>query len=178
MLLTVVRVYHQGRKLSERELREAEGVVGDVRTQIVQINGKAVRQVVCMGQTTPSLPPLIEPQLTGMSPLAPIWGRCGRRPSPDRADKGEGGPAGCLYGPDPPKPSATDRAAANWDESSCPGPRRLRGSANSAGDRVLPPRLVVQDAMTSMSAGRWLAATRYSVGSRRGPAVVGLLVFR
>jgi hypothetical protein len=70
MLLTVVRVYQQGRKLSESELRSAEGVVGDVRTQTFQIYGKAVRQAVCMGQTTANLPPLIEPQLTGISPLA------------------------------------------------------------------------------------------------------------
>ena len=70
MLLTVVRVYQQGRKLSEAELRAAVGVVGDVRTQIVQINGKAVRQAVCMGGSKESLPPLIEPQLTGISPLS------------------------------------------------------------------------------------------------------------
>ena len=70
MLLTVVRVYQQGRKLSEAELRAAPGVIGDVRTQVVQINGKAVRQVVCMGGSKESLPPLIEPQLTGISPLA------------------------------------------------------------------------------------------------------------
>ncbi len=68
MLLTVVRVYQQGRKLTEAELRAAVGVVGDVRTQIVQINGKAIRQAVCMGGSKKSLPPLIEPQLTGMSP--------------------------------------------------------------------------------------------------------------
>jgi len=70
MLLTVVRVYQQGRKLSEAKLRAAVGVVGDVRTQIVQINGKAVRQAVCMGGSKESLPPRIEPQLTGISPLA------------------------------------------------------------------------------------------------------------
>jgi hypothetical protein len=70
MLLTVVRVYQQGRKLSEAELRTAVGVVGDVRTQTVQINGKALRQAVCMGGSKESLPPLIEPQLTGISPLA------------------------------------------------------------------------------------------------------------
>ena len=46
------------------------GVVGDVRTQIVHINGKEIRQAICMGQTTANLPPLIEPQLTGISPLA------------------------------------------------------------------------------------------------------------
>jgi len=31
MRLNVVRVYQQGKKLSERELRSAEGVLGDVR---------------------------------------------------------------------------------------------------------------------------------------------------
>jgi len=70
MLLTVVRVYQQGRKLSEAQLRAAPGVIGDVRTQIVQINGKAVRQAVCMGGSKESLPPLVEAQLTGISPLA------------------------------------------------------------------------------------------------------------
>ena len=70
MLLTVVRVYRQGRKLSEAELRAAVGVVGDLRTQIVQIDGRAVRQAVCMGGSKESLPPLIEPELTGISPLA------------------------------------------------------------------------------------------------------------
>ena len=70
MLLTVVRVYQQGRKLSEAELRSAPGVVGDVRTQVVHINGRAIRQAVCMGGSKESLPPLIEPQLTGISPLA------------------------------------------------------------------------------------------------------------
>jgi hypothetical protein len=45
-------------------------LVGDVRAETVHINGKAVRQAVCMGQTTATLPALIEPQLTGISPLA------------------------------------------------------------------------------------------------------------
>jgi hypothetical protein len=50
MLLIVVRVYQQGRKLSEAELRAAAGVIGDVRLQTVQINGEAVLQAVCMGR--------------------------------------------------------------------------------------------------------------------------------
>jgi len=58
MLLTVVRIYDRGRKLSEKELRSAEGIVGDVRTHTVTINGKDVSQAVCMGQTTQNLPPL------------------------------------------------------------------------------------------------------------------------
>ena len=70
MLLTVVRVYDRGRKLSEKELRSAEGVVGDVRTQSVMFNGKEIHQAVCMTLTTESLPPLYEPRFTGMSPLA------------------------------------------------------------------------------------------------------------
>ena len=40
MVLTVVRVYDKGRKLSEKELRAADGVAGDVRTHSVLINGK------------------------------------------------------------------------------------------------------------------------------------------
>ena len=36
MRLHVVRVYFRGVKLSERELRQAEGVVGDVRIQTTQ----------------------------------------------------------------------------------------------------------------------------------------------
>jgi len=70
MLLTVVRVYQHGRKLSEKELRSAEGVLGDVRTHTVLINGKEVHKAVCMGGSTEVLPPLIEPRFTGMSPLA------------------------------------------------------------------------------------------------------------
>jgi hypothetical protein len=70
MLLTAVRVYQQGQKLTEAELRAAVGVLGDARTLVVQISGAAIRQAVRMGQTTASLPPLIEPQLTGISPLA------------------------------------------------------------------------------------------------------------
>ena len=70
MLLTVVLVYQHGPKLSERELRSAEGVVGDVRTQTVLVNGREVNQAICMGQTTSNLPPLLEPHFTGMSPLA------------------------------------------------------------------------------------------------------------
>ena len=63
MLLCVVRVYQHGHKLTEAELRAAVGIVGDVRTQIVHIDGRAIRQAVCMGGSKESLPPLIEPQL-------------------------------------------------------------------------------------------------------------------
>ena len=71
MRLSVVRVYEQGRKLSEAELRRAEGVVGDVRIQIVQKqDGRSVRQAICMALTTGTLPPLFEPQLIGISTLA------------------------------------------------------------------------------------------------------------
>jgi hypothetical protein len=53
MLLSVVLVYQQGRKLSEAELRAAVGVVGDVRIQIVQKpDGRSVRQAICMSLTT------------------------------------------------------------------------------------------------------------------------------
>jgi hypothetical protein len=53
MLFSVVRVYDRGRKLSEKELRSAEGVVGDVRIQIVQKpDGRSVRQAICMSLTT------------------------------------------------------------------------------------------------------------------------------
>jgi hypothetical protein len=70
MLLTVVRVYQQGRKLSEAELRTAVGIVGDVRIHTEEINGRSVRKAVCMGGSYEALPALIEPQLTGISPLA------------------------------------------------------------------------------------------------------------
>ena len=63
MLFTVVLAYDRGRKLSEKELRSADGVVGDVRTQIVQIDGRAVRQAGCMGGSKESLSPLFESQL-------------------------------------------------------------------------------------------------------------------
>lgn len=70
-LLTVVRVYQQGRKLSEAELHSTVGVVGDVRIHVVQApDSRFVRQAVCMGGSTQALPALIEPQLTGISPLA------------------------------------------------------------------------------------------------------------
>ena len=61
MLLNVVRVYDRGRRLSEKDLRSALGVVGDVRTHTVTINGKHVNQAVCMGQATENLPPRSEP---------------------------------------------------------------------------------------------------------------------
>ena len=68
MLLTVVRVYQRGRKLTEAELRSAVGVVGDVRIHVVQtLDGRSVLQAVCMGGSKDALPALIEPQLTGMS---------------------------------------------------------------------------------------------------------------
>jgi hypothetical protein len=71
MLLSVVRVYQQGRRLSEAELRTAQGVLGDVRLQVERsIEGKSVRKAVCIDGCKEALPPLIEPQLTGMSPLA------------------------------------------------------------------------------------------------------------
>jgi hypothetical protein len=47
------------------------GIVGDVRIQTVQSNGRAIRQTVCMGgREEESLPPLMKPQQTGISPLA------------------------------------------------------------------------------------------------------------
>lgn len=71
MLLAVVRVYQQGRKLSERDLRNAVGVVGDVRIQVVQAqDGRPVRQATCTALTTEGLPALIEAQLTGMIPVS------------------------------------------------------------------------------------------------------------
>jgi hypothetical protein len=42
MRLSVVRVYEQGRKLNERELRNAEGVVGDVRIETAQEAGRPI----------------------------------------------------------------------------------------------------------------------------------------
>ena len=68
---TFVRVYHRGVKLSERELRREEGVLGDVRIQIVQQpDGRPVREAICVGQTMHELPRLLEPQLAGISTLA------------------------------------------------------------------------------------------------------------
>src|SRR5215471_8885796 len=71
MRLSVVRVYHRGLKLSERELRHAEGVLGDVRIQIVQQpDGRSVREAICIALTTQCLPRLLEPQLVGISTQA------------------------------------------------------------------------------------------------------------
>ena len=68
MRLYVVRVYHRGLKLSERELRREEGAVGDVRIQIVQQpDGRSVCEAICMGLTKSELPRLFEPQLAGIS---------------------------------------------------------------------------------------------------------------
>ena len=68
MRFSVVRVYHRGLKLSERELRSAEGVIGDVRIQIVQQpDGRSVREAICIALTTQCLPRLLEPQLVGIS---------------------------------------------------------------------------------------------------------------
>jgi hypothetical protein len=57
MLLTVVSVYQQGRKLSERELHAAQGGIGDVRLHVVLKDGRSVRQAICMSLTTEALPP-------------------------------------------------------------------------------------------------------------------------
>ena len=71
MRLYVVRVYHRGLKLSERELRREEGVLGDVRIQIVQQpDGRSVREAICIALTTQCLPRLLEPQLVGISTQA------------------------------------------------------------------------------------------------------------
>ncbi len=71
MLLIVVRVYQQGRKLSERELRNAVGIVGDVRIHVERFtDGRSVRKAVCFIGTTEAIPALIEPQLTGISSLS------------------------------------------------------------------------------------------------------------
>src|SRR5262245_19425423 len=71
MRLYVVRVYQRGLKLSERELRREEGVLGDVRIQIVQQpDGRSMREAICITLTTQSLPRLLEPQLVALSTLA------------------------------------------------------------------------------------------------------------
>jgi hypothetical protein len=71
MRLYVVRVYFRGVKLSEREVRREEGVLGDVRIQIVQQpDGRSVREAICMALTTQCLPRLLEPQLVGISTQA------------------------------------------------------------------------------------------------------------
>ncbi|HMK20843.1 MAG TPA: hypothetical protein VK466_00830 [Terriglobales bacterium] len=68
MCLSVVRVYDRGRKLSERELWEAEGIEGDVRIQTVgQVDGRWVRQAICMALTIASTD---RAQLVAMSPRA------------------------------------------------------------------------------------------------------------
>ena len=60
-------------KLSDAELRNAVGVVRDVRTQVVRVNGRAIWQAICMSSKE-RLPPLTEPQLTGISPLVGLDG--------------------------------------------------------------------------------------------------------
>ncbi len=59
------------RKLSDRELRDAAGIVGDVRIHVERFtDGRSVRKAVCIGGTTEALPALIKPELAGMSPLS------------------------------------------------------------------------------------------------------------
>jgi hypothetical protein len=49
MLLSVVRVYQQGRRLSGCELRTAVGIVGDVRIHVERsIDGRSIRKAICM----------------------------------------------------------------------------------------------------------------------------------
>jgi len=69
MLLSVVRVYDRGRKLSELELRQAERVEGVcVYRPVLQPDGRSVREAICFDLTREALPALLEPQLVGMSP--------------------------------------------------------------------------------------------------------------
>jgi hypothetical protein len=71
MRLYVVRVYQQGRKLSDWEILHAEGVIGGVRMQTVQHgDGRDVREAISIDLTTQWLPRLLEPQLVGISTLA------------------------------------------------------------------------------------------------------------
>jgi hypothetical protein len=70
MLLTVVRVYQQGRKLSEAELRAA--VTGCWRRAYPDRADQRESDTpgLLHGRQQGILPPLIAPQLTGISPLA------------------------------------------------------------------------------------------------------------
>jgi hypothetical protein len=71
MLLYVVRLYHQGRRLSEPELRAAQGVQGDVHTHFDRFaDGRSLHKAVCLDGSREALPALMEPQLTGISSLS------------------------------------------------------------------------------------------------------------
>jgi hypothetical protein len=71
MLLYVVRLYHQGRRLSEVELRAAQSVHGDVHIHFDRFaDGRSLNKAVCFDGTREALPALMEPQLTGISSLS------------------------------------------------------------------------------------------------------------
>ena len=71
MLLYVVRLYHQGRRLSELELRAAQSVHGDVHIHFDRFaDGRSLNKAVCFDGTREALPALMEPQLTGISSLS------------------------------------------------------------------------------------------------------------
>ena len=71
MLFYVVRLYHQGRRLPEAELRAAESVHGDVHIHFDRFaDGRSVHKAVCLDGAREALPALMEPQLTGISSLS------------------------------------------------------------------------------------------------------------
>jgi hypothetical protein len=71
MLLYVVRLYHQGRRLTEPELRAAQSVHGDVHIHFDRFaDGRSLNKAVCFDGTREALPALMEPQLTGISSLS------------------------------------------------------------------------------------------------------------
>ena len=74
MIFRVVRCYDHGRRISDKELRHAPGVIGDVRMhqegQFLS-DKPSVHAATCSdGGVNKLLPDLLEPRVTGFSPLA------------------------------------------------------------------------------------------------------------
>jgi hypothetical protein len=70
MLLTVVRVYHQGRNYPSASCAKPKALQATCARRSFRSREERSGQAVCLDGNKESLPPLIEPQLTGISPLA------------------------------------------------------------------------------------------------------------
>ena len=65
----VIRLYQDGRRLSDKEIRTAVGVVADVRMHTVMRGTRVVSEAV-MADCPRPYPLLVEPRLSGVAVLA------------------------------------------------------------------------------------------------------------
>ena len=63
----VIRLYRDGERLPDSEILSAVGIVGDVRMQTVMRGTKVVTEASLTGG---HYPPLAEPKVVGIAPLA------------------------------------------------------------------------------------------------------------